>query len=91
MSLDLIRIGGKLEGSRTMRTEEVFIPYVNQIVKHIQSIEEPVLKVAGVTEKMLELYEDVKHNLEEVSSQLLMLEMIRYREHRIIAELEDAA
>jgi aerotaxis receptor len=91
MSLDLIRIGGKLEGSRTMRTEEVFIPYVNQIVKHIQSIEEPVLKVGGVTEKMLELYEDVKHNLEEVSSQLLMLEMIRYREHRIIAELEDAA
>jgi PAS domain S-box-containing protein len=91
MSLDLIRMGGKLEGSRTARTEEVFTPYVNQIVKHIQSIEEPVLKVAGSTEKMVEIYQNVKHQLEEVSAQILVLEMIRYREHHIIARLEEAA
>jgi PAS domain S-box-containing protein len=91
MSLDLIRMGGKLEGSRTARTEEVFIPYVNQIVKHIQSIEVPVLKVAGSAEQMVELYQSVKHHLEEVSAQILMLEMIRYREHQIIAQLEEVA
>jgi hypothetical protein len=91
MSLDLIRMGGKLEGSRTARTEEVFTPYVNQIVKHIQSIEEPVLKVAGSAEQMVELYQSVKHHLEEVSAQILVLEMIRYREHHIIAQLEETA
>jgi len=45
LSLDLIRMGGKLEGSRTTRTEEVFVPYVNKILDHIQSIEEPVLRL----------------------------------------------
>jgi PAS domain S-box-containing protein len=91
MSLDLIRMGGKLEGSRTVRTEEVFTPYVNEIVKHIQSIEDPVLSVAGATEQMVEIYENVKHHLDEVSAQILMLEMIRYREHHIIARIEEAA
>ena len=91
LSLDLIRMGGKLEGSRTTLTEEVFVPYVNKILDHIQSIEEPVLKVASTTEQLVDLYLNVMGNVEEVGSQLVKMDMIRYHEHHIIAELEKAA
>ncbi len=85
LSLDLIRMGGKLEGSRTMRTEEAFGPYVAEMLNSIEAIEAPIQEVYQVTEKIISLMEEVRVEMGDVRIHLVEMDLLRYRDYKSIA------
>ncbi len=86
MSLDLIRMGGRLEGSRTIKTEEVFAPYVEEMMTTIQSIEVPVSEVSEIVNQMITLLEDIRTQLNQIGIQMIEIDLIRYRDFKTVAQ-----
>lgn len=86
LSLDLIRMGGKLEGARTNRTEEIFFPYVEKMVECIHSIEEPVFKITETTEEMHTTFLKIKDILDIFDSCLIETEMMVFRDFKEISK-----
>ncbi len=79
VSLDLIRLGGKLEGSRTNQAEEAFFPYIQQMIRFIDSVDQPIDKISKLTKNLITVFSDLSLQLETISSQLVFIEMVKYR------------
>jgi len=85
MSLDLIRMGGRLEGSRSLKTEEVFAPYVEEMVKSIQSIEIPINAISINVDEMISYLVSIRGELNIIAVQLIEMDLVRFRDFRVIA------
>jgi PAS domain S-box-containing protein len=57
--LDLIRTGGKLEGSRKDNITELFRPFIEDMVKFIQAVDQPINNVLAATNDSLASFESV--------------------------------
>lgn len=79
VSLDLIRLGGKLEGSRTNQAEEAFFPYIQQMIRFIDTVDQPIEKISKLTTNLICVFSNLSLQLESISSQLVFIEMVKYR------------
>jgi len=79
LSLDLVRVGGRLEGSRTQNSDDAFRPYIEEMMKFIHSVNAPADRVSQVTGEYIDAFVGLKDQLAIISSNLVELEMIKTR------------
>lgn len=72
--LDLIRTGGKLEGSRTLAVAESFLPFINEMETFIKAVGPPIAQIVGSASDTVTSMGDlmskvrlIEHSISEVS------------------------
>lgn len=77
--LDLIRAGGKLEGSRSVPVAEIFMPFVKEMQYFVQVVHQPIYQIADSLRVSIDLFSQfvtsmslIEHSISDID---LMLEM----------------
>ena len=61
--MDLIKTGGKLEGSRSAEIVEVFNPFINEMTDIIKNFHEPIAEILNPITELATDYENITMNL----------------------------
>lgn len=79
MGLDLIRLGGRLEGSRTTQNDVNFRPYIEEMNRFIQEVEAPIQELNQIAETYMRVFEALQIQLQSSLIRIVELEMIQSR------------
>lgn len=90
-SLDVIRLGGRLESAFEKSTEEAFGPYVQEMLQFVDVIGKPIMEVLLLVEGSKRFFTLSKNEIRRNLSALLILELRRNRIAYLEPNKEDAA
>ena len=79
VSFDLIRMGGRLEGSRNNETDQGFSAFINEIMAFLLSVEKPLQDMSIEIEKVLTVLVRMKEYLQVFTDTMIQVEMYQLR------------
>lgn len=77
--LDLIRLGGRLEGARSRKGEQGFKQFTDAMLRFIESVGEPIGEINGVLMEYLQVFEKTQKEMAQSSIRVSQLELIKIR------------
>ncbi len=83
-SLDVVRIGGLVESSRTAQTEESFAPYVREITNFIEQVQGPIACIDKSSSKLDVFYKEFQHHISDMAYELVEMDMMNTTRKAVI-------
>ena len=79
VSFDLIRMGGRLEGARSIETDQSFSPFINEMMKFLVTVEKPITEMALKVDEVYSVLSRMKERLQSFNEDIVKLEMYQIR------------
>ncbi len=62
-NIELIRLGGKLEGARNVKSDESFAPYIKQLNDFIEKVDAPIHLIISLSSELSEVFKNITSQL----------------------------
>ena len=79
VGFDLIRLGGRLEGSRTLETDSSFAPYIQDIMRFLNNVEQPILEMTRQLDEVFCVLSKVRERSLSFSGSMIQIEMLQIK------------